>query len=278
MRIISTIVTVAGLGYAAYWVSENKPEIKQEVMEFVRSGEFHTLEPRYTAEQIKQMHRGDLLKSDQHKYLSHKVQYSPYLLMEVKYTQKEGQTREGIVLWDLVDGEMVMNSNRLEKTHGYSDCIRNNVDSNEFRVINALAMHGGSLDRESLVRVLQIENEKLGRLLSSCRRKKVVVQSGSFYRLHIQSPKLATQPETMIDDHIVTKPYKATERMGKKFSHSQIKRIAEASFGKDFTVRHTLDIYMPIYCICVQNPDGSTHTSYWNAISGSQLNFTSLLD
>ena len=278
MRIISTVVMLAGLGYGAYWVSENRPELKTEIIEFVNSGEFHTLEPRYTAEQIMAMNRGGLLKSDQHKFLNSKTQYSPYLLMEVKYTKKGNETGEGVILWDLLDGEMVINSNRWEKTHGYCDCIRSNIDQHEFRVINALALHGGTLDRESLVRVLQVENDVLGRWLNTCRKKKLIVQAGSFYRLHLDSPRLALQPETVIDDRIVTKSYKSAERMGKKFSHNQIKRIAEASFGQDFAVRHTLDIYMPIHSIIVQNPDGSVHTSYWNAINGQELTFTSLLD
>jgi hypothetical protein len=282
MRILSTIITLAGLGYGAYWISENKPELKKEITEyasdFINSGEFKTLEPRYTSDQIMAMHKGELLKSDQHKFLKSKTQYSPYLLMEVKYTKKGNETGEGIILWDLLDGEMVINSNRWDKTHGYSDCIRSNIDQNEFRVINALALHGGTLDRESLVRVLQIENDVLGRWLNTCRKKKLIVQAGSFYRLHLDTPRLAMQPETVIDERIVTKPYKSAERMGKKFSHSQIKKIAEASFGQDFAVKHTLDIYLPIHSIIVENPDGSIHTSYWNAINGQELSFTSLLD
>ncbi len=278
MRIISTLVTLAGLGYGAYWISENKPEYKTELVEFVNSGDFHTLEARYTAQQIMDMHKSVLLKSDQHKFLAAKTQFSPYLLMEVKYTKGGNATGEGVILWDLLDGEMVINSNQWEKTHGYCDCIRNNIDGNEFRVLNALALHGGTLDRESLVRVLQVENDVLGRWLSTCRKKKLIVQAGSFYRLHLQMPKLALRPETIIDDRIVTKSYKSTERMGKKFSHNQVKRIAEASFGQDFAVRHTLDVYLPIYSITVENPDGSHHTSYWNAINGYELNFTSLLD
>jgi hypothetical protein len=278
MRILSTLVTLAALGYGAYWVNENRPELKTELMEIVHSGDFHTLEARYTAQQIMDMHKSSLLKSDQHKFLTPKTQFSPYLLMEVKYTKGGNATGEGVILWDLLDGEMVINSNHWEKTHGYCDCIRNNIDGNEFKVINALALHGGTLDRESLVRVLQVENDVLGRWLNTCRKKKLIVQSGSFYRLHLQTPKLALKPETLIDDRIVTKSYKSTERMGKKFSHNQIRKIAEASFGQDFAVRHTLDVYLPIYSITVENPDGSHHTSYWNAINGYELQFTSLLD
>jgi hypothetical protein len=259
-------------------VSENRPELKTELIELVNSGDFHTLEARYTAEQIMDMRKKELLKTSQHKFIESKTQFSPYLLMEVKYTKKDNETGEGIILWDLLDGEMVISSNQWEKTHGYCDCIRNSISRDEFKVINALALHGGTLDRESMVRVLQVENDVLGRWLTTCRKKKLIVQAGSFYRLHLQSPKLALTPETTIDDRIVTKSYKSSERMSKKFSHNQVKRIAEASFGQDFAVRHTLDVYLPIYSITIENPDGSVHTSYWNAINGKELEFTSMLD
>ena len=32
------------------------------------------------------------------------------------------------------------------------------IGTNEFRVINALALHGGTLDRESIVRILGVES------------------------------------------------------------------------------------------------------------------------
>lgn len=278
MRIISTLLTLAALGYGGYWVNEHHPDVKGKVLEFVNSGNFHTLEARFTAQQIMDMNRKVLLKDNKHKFLDPVTKFSPYVFMEVKYSVNEAETGEGVILWDLLDGEMVLNTNHWEKTHGFADCINSNLDKNEFRIINTLAEKGGTLDRESLLRLMQVENDLLGAWLDTCRRKKVVVQSGSFYRLHLQKPRLAITPETSIDDRIVTKAYKSTERMPKRFSHNQIKRIAESAFGQDFAIRHTLDVYLPIYCLTVENPDGSNHTSYWNAINGKQLHFSTLLE
>lgn len=278
MKLLSTLVTVAGLVYGGYWVNINHPDWKAQVLEFINSGSFHTLEARFTAQQIMDMNNRTLLKDERHKFLPAATKFSPYVLMEVKYSNAMHETTESLILWDLLDGEMVINTNQWEKTHGYADCINANVEKNEFRVINALAERGGILDRENLLRALHVENDVLGHWLDGCRRKKLVVQSGSQYRLHLQRPKLITTPETMIDDHIVTKFYKSTERLKKRFTHSQIKRIAESSFGTDFAIRNTLDVYLPIYCITVENPDGSVHTSYWNALNGRPLPFTSLLE
>jgi hypothetical protein len=198
--------------------------------------------------------------------------------MEVKYTNHENQTGEGLILWDLLDGEMVLNTNHWEKTHGFADCINSYVEKNEFRVIRTLAERGGTLDRETLLKALQVENDILGNWLETCRRKKIVVQSGSQYRLHLQKPRLAVKPETFVDDRLVTKSCNSAERLSKRFSHTQIRRITEAAFGQDFAVRNTLAVYLPIYCITIENPDGSVHTSYWNALNGRPLPFTALLE
>ncbi len=278
MRIISTLLTLAALGYGGYWVNTNHPELKGRVLDYINNGSFHTLEARFTAQQIMEMNRKTLLKDDRHKFLEPSMKFSPYLLMEVKYTNAENQTGEGLILWDLLDGEMVLNTNHWEKTHGFADCINAYVEKNEFRVIKALAERGGVLDRETILKALHVENDILGNWLETCRRKKIVVQSGSMYRLHLQKPRLAVKPETFVDDRLVTKSCNSSERLSKRFSHTQIRRITEAAFGQDFAVRSTLAVYLPIYCITIENPDGSVHTSYWNALNGRPLPFTALLE
>ena len=278
MRLLSTLLTLGSLAYGGYWINTNHPELKGKVIDFVQSGHFHTLEARFTAQQIMEMNRDVLLKDSRHKFLEPTMKFSPYLLMEVKYSTPEHQTGEGLILWDLLDGEMVLNTNHWEKTHGFADCINAHIEKNEFRVIKVLAERNIALDRESLLRSLQIENDVLGAWLESSKRKKIVVQAGNHYRLHLQKPRLAVRPETAVDDRLVTKACNSAERLSKRFSHNQIRRIAEAAFGQDFAIRNTLSVYLPIYCITIENPDGSLHTSYWNALNGRSLPFTSLLE
>lgn len=279
MRIISTLVSLSAIAYGAYWVNLNYPETKGYVLELINSGNFHTLEARFSAQQIMDVNRRHLIKDDKHKFLEPVVKFSPYLLMEVKYTNEGNETGEGVILWDLLDGEMVRNTTHWEKTHGFSDCILSNVSKNEFRLINVLSQQKGSaLDRENLLRSLHVDNDVLGVWLDSCRRKKLVVQSGSQYRLHLQNPRLTVVPETIIDDRIVTKSYKSAERITRRFSPSQIEKVAESAFGQDFAIRSKLNVYLPIYALTVENPDGSLHTSYWNALNGRPLSFTSVLE
>jgi len=271
LRIFSIFLMLGGLGYGVFWVQNKHPEYKAKIIDFINSGSFHTLEARFTPTQLMEMHKKELLKGAKHKFLEPSLKFFPYLLMEVKYSTATNQTGEGIILWDLTDGEMVLNTQDWEKTHGFGDCITAGTERYEFKIINLLSRCGGSIDRENLSRSLQIESNVLDLWLDSCHKKKLIVQSGNNYRLHFQQPKLHVVPETLLRDPLVTKSMKNAEKISRRFSATQIRKIAEAAFGNDFAIRSTMDVFLPVYSLTVQNPDGSLHTTYWNALNGQLL-------
>jgi hypothetical protein len=166
---------------------------------------------------------------------------------------------------------MVIDTTSWEKTHGFGDCITANTARHEFKVINILAKKGGSIDREGLSRALQVENEVLDTWIDSCRKKKLIVQTGNRYRLHLQHPNLRTKPETYLHERLVTKSIRNAIRVPRRYSIAQIERLTKAAFGIDFSVRTTTDVFLPVHSIMVQNPDGSIHTSHWNALNGKRL-------
>ncbi len=278
IRLVSSLLTLLSVGYGLYYFTNTHPEIKAKVMDIVYSGDFHTLEARLSARQIMDGNRRRLLKDDRHTFLEPTTLFTPYLLMEIKYTKLDHTTGEGILLWDLIDGEMVMNTQGWDKTHGYADCIKARLSKNELKLVNLLAERGGALDRGTLVKILSAENETLDKVIDSCRRKKLIVLSGNQFRLHLKNPKISVVPETIIDDHLVTKSLKNAQRLSQRFSQWQIRQLAEATFGPDFAIRSTLMVYLPIYSITVGNPDGTVHTSYWNAISGKEIPFSSMIE
>jgi hypothetical protein len=271
MRIIFTLLTLGAAAYGFWRVSDKYPDLRQKAEEIMNRGHFHTLEVRYTAAQIMESQRAELLKSNRHKYLDPELKFYPYLLLEVKYTVSSDRTSEGLMLWDLTDGEMVIDTKEWEKTHGFGDCIDAHTERHEFKILNILAKKGGSSDREGLSKALQVDNDILDAWVESCRRKKLIVQSGNRYRLHLQNPNLRTQPETKIDERLVTKPHRDANRLNSRYSLGQIEKITRAAFGNDFAIRKTTDIYLPVHCIVVQNPDGSIHSSHWNALTGKRL-------
>ena len=148
------------IALGVFWSWIYFPGFRGRVEDLLSSGTFQTLEVRYSAEAIMDAHRRELLKDGEHVYLEPSLKFIPYLLMEVKYNRTHDKTGEGVILWGLVDGEMVINTSTWEKTHGFTDCIASNATRQEFKIMNALASKGGSWDREGLSRFLNIENTK----------------------------------------------------------------------------------------------------------------------
>ena len=271
MRIIFSLFSLGALVYGLWWTSYNKPDWKNKVEDVLNIGHFHTLEIRYTAEQIMESQQKILLKDPKYQYLEPSLKFYPYLLLEVKYSASDAKTKEGIILWDLTDGEMVVNAKDWDKTHGFADCINANVDRREFKIINAIAQRGGVINREDLRKNIHVETDVIDALIETCRRKKLIVQYGGRYRLHLENPKLKITPSTLIEERLVTQPYRQAICVSRRYSLSQIERITSSAFGEDFAIRKTASVYLPVHCIVVQNPDGSLHTSHWNALNGKPL-------
>lgn len=277
MRWLLILGILGGLGYGGWWMSASRPDLKSKVEGLIHVGTFNTLEIKYTANQIMESHRKQLLKDTRHKFQTSELKFYPYLLLEVKYTEAD-KTKESIMLWDLCDGELVLNTKAWDKTHGFGDCILAGTDRHEFKVINAIAKKGGSCDRETLAKNLNIENDILDAWIDSLRKKQLVVQSGNRYRLHLEEPKLKTIPSTIVDERLVTQACKNASLVPRRFSLGQIEKIAKAAFGNDFAIRRTSDVYLPVHSIVVENPDGSVHTSHWNALNGKRISYSHSLD
>ncbi len=272
MRFISLLIITISISTGGYLIWNHQADIRSWVQEVALSNRIQTLEIRHSAESLMEAHRKELLIDSEHIFLDPRLKFYPYLLMEVKYSRAQDRTVEGVILWSLVDGEMVLNTQHWEKTHGFTDCINSGADRNDFKIINALATtKSGVLDRETLSRFLNVDNEKLDLWLESCRKKSLIVQSGNNFRLHLQNPRLQVQPETKLDHWLVTTSSKNVSRIAKKFRGGQIETIAKAAFGGDFAIRRTTEVFLPVYSITIQNPDGSQMTTFWNALNGKKI-------
>ena len=271
MRIISLITSTIFAIFIFTWAWINYPETRTYVAKLASSKQFNTLEVRYSAESIMEKYKKELLQDANHSYLDPDLKFHPYLLLEVKFNKSNDKTGEGVILWSLVDGEMVISTASWDMTHGFKDCIGSGADKDDFKIINTLAAKGGSMDRETFSKILNIDNDVLDHWLDGCRRKNLIVQAGNNYRLHFENPKIQVLPETKIDQSIVTKAGKYKSRIPRKIRPSQIESIAKSAFGNGFTIRKKTEIYLPVYSIVVQNPDGSTTTTYINALNGKRL-------
>lgn len=271
IRFFSTLIFLGSLSYGVWWVADTHPEIKDRVIHSLPSGSFSILEPRFTVNQIIESQRSNLLKESHQKFGNASVLYRPFLLMEVKFTHSNNTTGEGVILWDLTDGEMVLSTQTWEKSHGFADCIHMHADPYELRILSSIAHHGNRVDRQTLFQDLNLGRAMFDTWLDRCIKKKLIAYHEGTYRIHLESPKMAFTPITQVSFPLIHKQSKHIEKLKKNFSISQINRLAEAAFGDDFCVRETHEVYLPVYLIPIQNKDGSCQTSHWNALNGNRL-------
>ena len=271
MRFFSSIF-VAALALTGFWVLLNlNPQLQEIVQSYVENGEFITLEARFSPEQIMSENKTTLLTDKKHTYLEPSLKFYPYLLLEVKYTQADGRTKEGVILWSMTDGEMVIDTESWEKTHGFQDAIAARATRQDFLIINTLNRFKGALPIQRLQKELNVDNKTMESWIEDARKKYLVVKKGGEIALHFQQPHFSVTPQTRINQWLVTKPYSHAERVSKKYSRFEIEKAAKACFGHDFTVRTSKEVFLPVYSIGVQNPDGSVFTSYWNALNGRRV-------
>ncbi|MGA8163528.1 MAG: hypothetical protein WB791_00695 [Waddliaceae bacterium] len=276
MRITSTFFLLLLAGIASWVLWNQNPQFREIIQSYVENGEFLTLEARYSSEQIMKTHQEELIPNSQYSFQDPTLKFYPYLLMEVKYTEHNRKTREGVILWSMVDGEMVIDTESWQKTHGFEDTINARATRSDFLLINTLSKHRGSLSLSRLQHELGWEPEDFKRAVESARQKYLIIVNGNEATLHFQHPNFNVPPHTRIHQSLVTKPYHHAMRVDKRYSRRQIERISKAAFGYDFTVRNSKEVFLPVYSLEVLNPDGSTLTTYWNALNGQRIDTTYL--
>ena len=273
MRSLFSFVLFVSLGVGFWWLWNNHDEFRGIINEYVENGDFLTLEAKYTPEQIIETNRKDLLGNGlQREFKEPTLKFYPYLFMEVKYTGTDKRTKEGVILWSLMDGEMVLNTETWEKTHGFADAIDARSSPYDFKILNALAKNNGTMTMDQLTKDLHLEKEAILPWLESTLEKHLVVQRGNEYKLHFQNPKILVNPQTKMTQYLVSKPYDHSQRMPKKYSQREVERTAKAAFGREFKVRSIKEVLLPVYNIEVINPDGSVLSSFWNALNGQRIN------
>lgn len=266
---LSLLVLILGTG--GWWFLKDQNDFQDVVSSYLDNGEFQTLEAHYLPQQIMDEHYEELLGDDQHHFLESTNKYHPYVLMEVKFLADK-KTREGVILWSLINGEMVLNTDTWEQTHGFEDAIKAKASPDEFKIMNVLAKNQGTRSKEELITDLQLDGQVILPWIESALQKNLIVRKGNYLQLHFENPKILVLPQTKFNRMLVTKPYSYSQQVAEKYSTAQIEKIARAAFGESFSIGNMSKVYLPIYGINVENPDGSTSTTFWNAVNGQRIN------
>lgn len=266
--ILGTIILLSG---GAWWLWQENPQLHSDVMAYLQNGEILTLESKYTPDYIMEQKRSVLLQDNTRTYQEPSLSYYPYLLMDVKFTQNDKRPKEAQVLWSLVDGEIVINTDTWEKTHGFADAMLAKANKDDFKILNILGKNRGTTTIEQIVKELHLDSAVVEPWIQSTIDKHLVVRNGNQVHLYFENPKLAVYPQTKFTKNLVKKPYNQLIKVSQKFTRSEIEKIAKAAFGNDFTIRSVKEVFLPVFNIKILNGDGSIHTSDWNSINGQRM-------
>lgn len=253
------------------WYGLTQTHLQDSFSQYIENGEVLTLEAKYSPERVVNDHRQELLLDEQHSLQDPTLKFYPYLLMDVKYIHQDKKSKEGLLLWSQVDGEMVLDTEQWETTQGFSDAILAKANKEDFKILKALAKFGGTISMDVLVKDLQTEGESVEPWIQSTIDKHLVIRKGNNLFLHLENPKILVPPQTRFRHNIAKKPYSQVKAVSKNYSKSEIERIAQSAFGNDFTIRKMREIYLPVYTIDIQNPDGSVLTTDWNALTNKRM-------
>lgn len=258
------------IGGCWLWQSAEMANWKDRVLQYVDNRDIVTLEAQFTPEQIIEKNRKNLFGNDKKTLQNTLVKYYPYLLLDVKYPENS-KTREGVLLWGLADGEMILNTDSWESTHGFRDCLECHAKTSDFKVIQTLARQPGGTPIENLQKELHVEREILDTWVKGAKQKGLILEKGNLLYLHFENPKILVTPHTKINRHLVSKPFGDAQKSPRNFSKNQIMEITQAAFGTDLKVRDEQEIFLPVFSFEILNPDGSLQISEWNALTGQPI-------
>ncbi len=270
MRALYTILFLAFIAGGSWWIvtanpmdglAPNQDEDKR----------FLALEARYSPHQIMETHRDELLQHADDEFGNASLKFYPFILMEVRFSLADKRVREGVVLWSQESGEMIVDTDTWESTHGFSHGMLAGADGHDYKIVKALAANDNKMTRDELRRFLRVGADTLDDWTESALSRDLVTQHGNTLKLKQNGINIDVEPQTKIHQWLVTKPYSRAIRAPSRFAADQILETAGAHFGPQLTIKSHKEVYLPVYSISVQDKKGTERTTFWNALNGRRV-------
>jgi len=242
------------------------------IQRYVENEEFLVLKQKYTADDIVEAHRKELFGEKDASLDDVSLQFHPHLLMEVAYQTSSHRLGKGVLLWSLVDGEMVIDASSWEKTRGFSRALQAKADFQDFLVLNTLARFDGELSLQRLYRELRMDKGVFLSVMQRVKDKSLVMQKDAKVSLLGLNSCFPIAPRTTIGSWFMNRSYAHAKCVKVRYSEDEVQELALAAFGdRDFKIIRSSRVYIPVYNVLVRNHfDGSLDFSAWNGMTGGK--------
>ncbi len=269
LRLFSTLSSLALLISGGFFALEYHPEWKTTITSLLDSP-VQSLTPKYDIQHALNMLEPTLRSQQYILAQQTKTEHLPLAILSVKYPFQE-TTKEGIEIWDLVCGEMILHADVWDQSHGLSECLTQWVTSDEFSILVTLAQLKGSLSLNALAEKLSVEPERLVQILQKCMHKHLILEKNGNYKIHMHNPILKVPPETVVHSQLTIEKKNVTNKLPKKHSVHKVSKTAEALFGPGFHVKEHAEAFLPIYVFTIKSADGSLSQRYFNSFNGKEM-------
>ncbi len=212
------------------------------------------------------------LPSEKYNIGQTRLLYSPCLLVDVKHIGGSGKsTEESSMVWDLMDGELFISLDTFQATSGFRDCLTSQANLDDFRMLHLLSEEGGMLTKEKLIRLSGIDDDTASSVIESLRKRHLVTIQHDLVRLHVKNPFFSVEPSTSITKPFVQKTIPTVNMVTESFSRKSIEKLIQHAYGKDVAILDSEFVWIPIWEVDINNPDGSTRRTFWNGLSGKEI-------
>lgn len=228
-------------------------------------------ERKITQEQVLAMYPGE-------EQVAVDLVFVPHTLLQVRIPGEDTSkknivpiSQEGFILWNLVDGEMVLNTSSWICSKGLRECLLLKADSADVQVMQTLAGLGGYASKDTLSQALFLKNIPADKVIKHCLKKKLIFLKENHVTSHLQQ----TQPIRGCTTNLHSMPVWLRKPKGasiytKHYSNENIQKLAKMIFGSNFLIVNSSLVYVPVYKVSTQAADSSTRLEYVNAITGKK--------
>lgn len=268
LKRIFGMLFLASVGIGGFWAYQHIEAFKTLALPSDHDETIETFETVCLADEIlaKQTR---LLPSKHHSFGPVTLFFSPHLLIQGKYSIDNRSSQSASMLWDLTDGELVLDTNGFEHTQGFADCLTSQPNADDFRILHILSKKG-PLSKETVIHEFGGDDVAVCERIEGLRKRHMVIVSNDIVRLHVESPLLKVDPVTVITKPFVHRHTVRSALIEPKYSRQDLESLVKAAFGPNLAIRTCRMIYIPTYEIVVNNPDGSVRKTYWNAVCGRE--------
>ena len=260
------------IGVGAFWAYRHKERLEQMVYSKDHEDTIETFETAIQPEELL-ARQSRLLLTPQHSFGTVSLLFAPHLLLNVKYSLDGKTSKACTALWDLTDGELVLNTNNFDHSQGFADCLVSEASADDFRILHTLAIRGGALSKEMICKELGGDDSVICERIENLKKRHLVIVSNDIVRIHVESPLIKLEPATLITRPFVQRTIIYKSLLNAQYTIADIESLVQAAFGSDLAIRSTRLVFIPIYEIQVNNPDGSIRKTLWNAISGKEVTY-----